>query len=138
MPAIGVSTRINRTPPALAIVSVWVACTAMVDPGCGQPSGITYQRVRAGDTIARSHPLRLGTARNRDGDSPPVQCQPAGPVAARETGLICANMLRAFQVGKALISDGGPSSWMRPVPVAWAQVSWPACHFTKASASAVM
>ena len=33
-----------------------------------------------------------------------------------------ANMLRAFQVGKALTSDGGPSSWMRPLPVAWAQV----------------
>src|SRR5262245_15750619 len=27
-----------------------------------------------------------------------------------------ANMLRAFQVGKALTSDGGPSSWMRPLP----------------------
>jgi hypothetical protein len=37
-------------------------------------------------------------------------CQPAGPVTVRETGLMCANMLRAFQVGKALISDGGPSS----------------------------
>jgi hypothetical protein len=49
---------------------------------------------------------------------------------------MCANMLRAFQVGKALTSDGGPSSWMRPSLVAWAQVSWPACHLTKASASA--
>src|SRR3546814_1614562 len=62
---------------------------------------------------------------------------PAGPMAPRETGLMCANMLRAFQVGKALTSDGGPSSWMRPSPVAWDQVSWPACHLTKASASAV-
>ena len=61
-----------------------------------------------------------------------------GPVAARGTGLMWANMLRAFQVGNALTSDGGPSSWMRPAPVAWAQVSWPACHLTKASASAVM
>ena len=41
----------------------------------------------------------------------------------RETGLTLANMLRAFQVGKALISDGGPSSWIRPSRVAWAQVS---------------
>jgi hypothetical protein len=65
-------------------------------------------------------------------------CQPAGLVEVLETGLMCANMLRAFQVGKALTSDGGPSSWMRPPPVAWAQVSWPACHLTKASASAVM
>ncbi len=65
-------------------------------------------------------------------------CQPAGLVAVRETGLMSANMLRAFQVGKALTSDGEPSSWMRPSPVAWAQVSWPACHLTKASASAVM
>src|SRR5262245_34879389 len=138
MPAIGVSTRINRTPPALAIVSVWVACTAMVDPGCGQPSDITLaegSQARHDRSVAPSRLVRheIGTA-----IALPVQCQPAGPVAARETGLMCANMLRAFQVGKALISDGGPSSWMRPVPVAWAQVSWPACHFTKASASAVM
>src|SRR5215475_11797938 len=51
-----------------------------------------------------------------------------------ETGLMWANMLRAFQVGKALTSDGGPSSWMRPSRVAWAQVSCPACHLMKASA----
>src|SRR5262245_59750449 len=65
-------------------------------------------------------------------------CQPAGLVAVRETGVMWANMLRAFQVGKALISDGGPSSWMRPSRVAWAQVTWPACHLMKASAFAVM
>ena len=65
-------------------------------------------------------------------------CQPAALVAVRETGLMWANMLRAFHVGKALTSDGEPSSWMRPSRVAWAQVSWPACHLTKASASAVM
>ena len=59
-------------------------------------------------------------------------------VAVRETGLMWANKLRAFQVGKALTSDETPSSWMRFSRVAWAQVSWPACHFTKASASAVM
>ncbi len=34
-----------------------------------------------------------------------------------------ANMLRAFQVWKALISDGEPSSWMRPSRVAWTHVS---------------
>lgn len=67
-----------------------------------------------------------------------VQCQPAGLVGVRETGLMWANMLRAFQVGKSRTSDGEPSSWMRPSRVAWAQVSWPACHLTKASASAVM
>jgi len=31
-----------------------------------------------------------------------------------------ANMLRAFQVGKALTSDGEPSSWMRSSRMAWA------------------
>jgi len=48
----------------------------------------------------------------------------------RETGLMWANMLRAFQVGKALASDGEPSIWMRFSRAAWAQVSWPACHLT--------
>ena len=45
------------------------------------------------------------------------QCQPAALVAVRETGLMWANMLRAFQVGKALTSDGEPSdhSTVRPV-----------------------
>src|SRR5262245_36122848 len=46
-------------------------------------------------------------------------CQAAGLVAAPETGLTRANMLRAFQVGNALISDGGPSSWERPLPGGW-------------------
>ena len=64
--------------------------------------------------------------------------QREGLVAVLETGLMWANMLRAFQVGKALTSDGRPSSSMRPSRVAWAQVSCPACHLTKASASAVM
>jgi hypothetical protein len=65
-------------------------------------------------------------------------CQPAALVAVRETGLMWANMLRAFHVGKALTSDGRPSTWIRPSRTAWAHVSWPACHLTKASASAVM
>ena len=65
-------------------------------------------------------------------------CQPAGLVAVRETGVMWANMLRAFQVGNALTSDGEPSSRMRPLRTASAQASWPACHLTKASASAVM
>jgi hypothetical protein len=47
-----------------------------------------------------------------------------------------ANMLRAFQVGKAFTSDQSPSSRMRFSRGAWDQVSWPACHLTKASASA--
>ena len=45
-------------------------------------------------------------------------CQTALLVAVRETGLMWANMLRAFQVGNALTSDGRPSSWMRPSRVA--------------------
>jgi hypothetical protein len=63
----------------------------------------------------------LGRVR-RNGRSP-QGCQPRGLVAVRETGLMWANMLRAFQVGKALTSDGAPSSWMRPSRMAWAQVS---------------
>ena len=61
-----------------------------------------------------------------------------GSVAVRETGLMCANMLRAFHVGKASTSDGEPSSRMRSSRLAWPQVRWPACHLTNASASAVM
>ena len=58
--------------------------------------------------------------------------------AVRETGLMWAKALRAFQVGKARTSHEGPWSWMRRSRVASAQLSWPACHLTKASASAVM
>ena len=36
--------------------------------------------------------------------------QPAAVVAVRETGRMWANMLRAFQVGNALASDGRPST----------------------------
>jgi hypothetical protein len=64
--------------------------------------------------------------------------QLASLVALGVIGLMSANMLRAFQVGKARTSHEGPWSWMRPSPVAVAQVSWPACHLTKASASAVI
>jgi len=39
-------------------------------------------------------------------------------VAVGATGLMCANMLRAFQVGNALMSDGEPSSWMRSSRIA--------------------
>ena len=80
---------------------------------------------------------RLSAVRYRS-EWPRRGCHPAGLVGVRETGLMWANMLRAFQVGKALTSDGEPSIWMRFLRVAWAQVSWPACHLTKASASAVM
>jgi hypothetical protein len=85
--------------------------------------------------LTSSHPgepVRCRSGRARRG------YQPAGLVGVRETGLMWANMLRAFQVGKALTSAEGPSSWMRPSRVTWAQVSWPECHLTKASASAVM
>jgi hypothetical protein len=44
--------------------------------------------------------------------------QPAALAAARETGLMWANMLRAFQVGKALTSGGEPSSRMRSSRIA--------------------
>ena len=44
--------------------------------------------------------------------------RPAALVVVRETGLMWANMLRAFQVGKALTSDEGPSSRMRSPRVA--------------------
>jgi hypothetical protein len=59
-------------------------------------------------------------------------------VAAAALGLMWANMLRRFQVGKADTSHEGPWSWIRESRVASAQDSWPACHFTNASASAVM
>ena len=58
--------------------------------------------------------------------------------AALGTGLMLANMLWAFQVGNARISHDGPSSRMRESRSASAQLSWPACHLTKASASAVI
>jgi hypothetical protein len=64
--------------------------------------------------------------------------QPGSLAALGEIGLMSANMLRAFQVGKARTSHEGPWSWMRWSPVTAAQVSWPACHLTKASASAVI
>lgn len=66
-----------------------------------------------------------------------VRLRPA-PQPGRAIGVIRADMLRAFQPGKALASDGGPSTWMRPPRVAWAHASYPACHLTNVSASAVM
>ena len=59
-------------------------------------------------------------------------------VAAAASGLMWANTLRRFQLGKARTSHEGPSSWIRESRVASAQEIWPACHFTNASASAVM
>src|SRR4029453_10112134 len=59
-------------------------------------------------------------------------------VAALGSRLMWANILRPFQVGKARTSHDGPSSWMRQSRDASVQVSWPACHLTKASAPAVM
>src|SRR5512134_3123486 len=86
---------------------------------------------------ARGRRARLG-ALDVGEPVPSSGCQPAGLVAERETGLMWANMLRACQVGKAHTSGGTRSTWMPPSRVAWAQVCWPACHLTKASASAVM
>ena len=59
-------------------------------------------------------------------------------VAAAASGLMWANMLRPFQVGKARTSHEGPWSWIRESRVASFHESCPACHFTNASASAVM
>jgi hypothetical protein len=59
-------------------------------------------------------------------------------VAAAASGLMWANMLRPFQLGKARTSHKGPWSWIRESRVASFQDSCPACHFTNASASAVM
>src|SRR5262245_53339809 len=101
MPAIGVSMRMNRTLPTFAIVSVWVACTAMVDPGCGQPSGITYQRVRRRDTTAASQLVTPGTARNRDGDSPPRSSSRSSHTCS--TVLVVATSTKA---GSGLRRDG--------------------------------
>src|SRR5262245_5114140 len=84
-------------------------------------------------------PFWATTVPKKDWTSAPDRgCQPARLVTMADTGLMWANMLRAFHVGKARTSDGEPSSWMRPSRVAWAHASWPACHLTKASASAVM
>ncbi len=82
-----------------------------------------------------------GASRNQL-DLKPVRvrrrCQAAGLAAIPETGLMWAKVLRAFQVGKARTSHEGPSRRIRELRVATSQESWPACHFTNASASAVM
>jgi hypothetical protein len=62
----------------------------------------------------------------------------SGARCARRDRLDVSKMLRAFHVGKARTSHDGPQSWMRRSLMAAAQLSWPACHLTKASASAVM
>ena len=95
--------------------------------GC---SAMTFVGTGAAVAIQAAVPRRNGRVRRR--------CQPARPTAVRETGLMWAKALRAFQVGKARTSHEGPWSWMRRSRVASAQVSCPACHLTKASASAVM
>ena len=51
------------------------------------------------------------------------KCQAAELAAVRETGLMWAKALRAFQVGKARTSHEGPWSWMRRSRVASAQLS---------------
>jgi hypothetical protein len=106
-----------------------------------------------GDTAADSahrmadpggHPQStLGYGRSRAPGHPRVGCLDGRPVrqfavAAAASGLMWANMLRPFQVGKARTSHDGPSSWIRESRVASPQESCPACHLTNASASAVM
>jgi hypothetical protein len=93
---------------------------------------------RADHSVAVDAAVAIQVAvRRRDGVVD-RRCQAAEPVAVRETGLMWAKALRGFQVGKARTSQEGPWSWMRRLRVASAQLSWPACHLTKASASAVM
>ena len=97
----------------------------------GEPchQGIGHTGTLSGGCRSQSHPRRNCERR---------RCQAAEFAAVRETGLMWAKALRAFQVGKARTSPEGPWSWMRRSRVASAQVSWPACHLTKASDSAVM
>ena len=112
----------------------------------GFPPAALQRRIRLGavlflyrDVFAQEEfDPTLGRAVRCRSGKPHRGRQPVALVAVRETGLMWANMLRAFQVGNALTSDGEPSIWMRPSRVAWAQVRWPACHLTNASASAVM
>ena len=66
-----------------------------------------------------------------------VQRIAGGVLAVLGSGLMRANMLRAFHCGKARTSHDGPSSRIREPRVASAR-SCPACHLTNASASAVM
>jgi len=105
------------------------------------PDGFARRRPSSAMTfIGTRRPwMWLRRCRLRSGAALGVErCQPARLAAVRETGLMWAKALRAFQVGKARTSHEGPWSWMRQSRVASAQVSWPACHLTKASASAVM
>jgi hypothetical protein len=55
-------------------------------------------------------PFHVGKSGSPEATS---RIQPARLVAVREAGLMWANALRAFQVGKALASDERPWSWMR-------------------------
>src|SRR5688572_15778912 len=70
-------------------------------------------RCHAERPTRRGYSLARGVMRTS-----PARFQPAELVRVRETGLMWANMLWAFQVGKALTSGEGPSSWMRPSRVA--------------------
>ena len=112
----------------------------------GLPPAALQRRIRLGAVLSCIATCLLkeefdptqGTAVRCRSGKPHRGRQPVALVAVRNTGLMWANMLRAFQVGNTLTSDGEPSIWMRPSRVAWAQVRWPACHLTNASASAVM
>ena len=92
---------------------------------------------RRGHMRLSGNPDQVGARRRVSGAILSIR-RPQFAEAAPWMGLMWANMLRAFQVGNARISHDGPSSWMRESRSASAQVSWPACHLTKASASAVM
>jgi hypothetical protein len=121
----------NQTPIGLAVRAAQRAYSHERGDGAVlQPSAAQRQWVDAAVAFRGWCGSRNGRVGRR--------CQAAELAAVRETGLMWAKALRAFQVGKARTSHEGPWSWMRRSRVASAQLSWPACHLTKASASAVM
>src|SRR5262245_52490710 len=91
-------------------------CRLLRVPSSRRPRGLSGLE-RVNDVHSRSR--NADGAGGRTGDSGHVAGSQASiPYALSLAGLMCANMLRAFQVGKAFTSDGGPSSWIRPPPVA--------------------
>jgi hypothetical protein len=96
------------------VVDFFSSHLAVMGSGSGKVDTAALEHLRAA-----LFPTAMTTAAARCRSGRPHRgCQPAGFVAVRETGRMSANMLRAFQVGKALTSDREPSIWMRPSRVA--------------------
>jgi hypothetical protein len=91
---------------------------SFIADGIAHPGAILCGELELRADRKPTRDLAMHARMRRRGGRPHRRCQPARLVVVRETGLMGANMLRAFQVGKALISDGEPSSWMRPSRVA--------------------